>query len=100
MLVRRGMEQRLRPVALQYPADRRPVGDVAKLGDNHGRKVHAPREVDQFAIDLVKSEFGLLHQDQPAGPATDDLAAKLASDRSAGTCDQPDRKSTRLNSSH
>src|SRR3546814_18326746 len=50
----------------------------------------APREVDQFAIDLVKSEFGLLHQDQPAGPATDDLAAKPASDRSAGTCDQHD----------
>ncbi len=90
MFVRRGMEQRLGPVAPQYPADRRPVGDVAKLGDNHGGKVHAPRELDQLAIDLVKRELGLLHQDQPAGPASNDLAAKLAPDRSAGAGHQHD----------
>ena len=84
MLVRGGVEDDARPVAVEHLPQLGPVAHVPEHRD-------AGREAalgDELALDLEERRLGLVDQDQALAADVGDLAAKLGADGAAGARDE------------
>src|SRR5262249_60886724 len=84
VLVRRGVEDDARLVALENLVHLRAVADIGEHGDGSPEAAF----VDQLSLDLEEGGLAELDQDQPLRSQTRQLAAELGADRATGACDE------------
>ena len=84
VLVRRGVEEHLRPVALEHLAHLRLVAGVGEHRDRGGEVAL----VDELALDLEQRGLRLVDEHEAGRAEPRELAAELRADRAAGARDE------------
>ena len=84
MLVRRGVEDDVRPVLLEELAQLRPVPDVRE----HRQRGREAALADELALDVEERRLGVVDEDDAARADARDLPAELGPDRTARAGDE------------